>query len=50
MIIFTCFGGTERTASDFAKLLKEADERFLLEGITKPRGSAMSIVEISWRG
>ncbi|KAL8838358.1 MAG: hypothetical protein Q9170_002165 [Blastenia crenularia] len=47
MVMLSCFNGAERTAAAFKDLLKLADERFVLEKITNPKGSAMSILEIS---
>jgi hypothetical protein len=50
MIMMTLFNGQERTTRDFERVLKAADERFVLEGVRRPEGSTMSIVEVGWRG
>ncbi|KAL9600846.1 MAG: hypothetical protein Q9219_002888 [cf. Caloplaca sp. 3 TL-2023] len=50
MVMLNGFNGAERTAKQFERLLQEADGRFELERVTKPKGSAMSVVVIAWRG
>jgi hypothetical protein len=50
MIMATLFNGQERTTRDFKRVLKAADERFVLEGVRRPEGSTMSVVEVGWRG
>ena len=49
MIMLIGVNARERTAEDFKRVLKESDPRFSLEGIHKPEGSAMSLVEIVWK-
>ena len=44
------FNGRERSAGAFARLFEQADPRFILEDVTKPKGSAMSIIEVVWEG
>ena len=44
------FNGRERTEKAFEQLFQEADTRFGLVAITRPRGSALSIVEFVWEG
>jgi hypothetical protein len=50
MIMATLYNAQERTARDFERVLKVADERFVLEGVRRPEGSTMSLVEVGWRG
>ncbi|KAL8807090.1 MAG: hypothetical protein Q9182_000923 [Xanthomendoza sp. 2 TL-2023] len=49
MIMLSVFNGTERTAREFKDLLKQADERLTVVAVTKPPGSAMSVVEVALR-
>lgn len=42
------FNSRERTLSDWNKLLVEADARFVLKGVTRPKGSALSLMEVVW--
>lgn len=44
------FNAQERTARDFERMLNAADERFVVEGVHRPEGSTMSVVEVEWRG
>ncbi len=41
----TALNSRERTAEDWAALLKGADERLTLEAINQPPGSAFSVIE-----
>ncbi|KAL8671047.1 MAG: hypothetical protein Q9168_004440 [Polycauliona sp. 1 TL-2023] len=50
MIMLSCFGGAERTKRGFQDLVKAADERFRVMQVTKPEGSAMSVIEIALGG
>lgn len=50
LVMATVLNAQERYAWDFKKLLAEADERFVLEGIRKPEGSKMSLMEVTWKG
>ncbi|KAL8734016.1 MAG: hypothetical protein Q9166_001777 [cf. Caloplaca sp. 2 TL-2023] len=50
MIMLSCFNGAERTKSEFENLFKAADERLTIKAVTKPRGSAMSVIEIALEG
>ena len=50
MIMMTLFNGQERTTRDFERVLKAADERFVLEGVRRPEGSTMRVVEVGWKG
>lgn len=45
----TIFKSQERYAQDFERLLANADPRFLLKKFGKPKGSAMSLMEVEWR-
>lgn len=42
------FNSRERTVSEWATLLTDADPRFLLKGVTQPKGSALGIIEVIW--
>ncbi|MCJ1440715.1 MAG: hypothetical protein MMC23_001201 [Stictis urceolatum] len=50
MVMACLFNGMERYRADFVRLLKEADERLVLEGVRRPKGSAMSLVKVGWAG
>jgi len=43
------FNGRQRTAKAFEKLFLQADKRFHLLDIWRPRGNAMAIIEVVWR-
>lgn len=43
------FNSRERTAKDFEDVFRQADPRFHVIDINKPRGSAMAIIEVAWR-
>lgn len=47
MIMLACHNARERTAAQF-KELTTADPRFVLTGVHRPAGSAMSLVEVTW--
>jgi O-methyltransferase domain len=42
--------GKEREAGEWKKLFQEAGTRFDMVGMTHPPGSALSIIEVVWRG
>ncbi|KAF4633293.1 hypothetical protein G7Y89_g4831 [Cudoniella acicularis] len=44
------FNSRERTVNEWAVLLKDADPRFVLKGVTEPKGSALGIIEVIWDG
>jgi hypothetical protein len=44
------FNGKERTSEDFRALFAAVDEKFEIVSIRRPLGSAMSIIEVTWRG
>jgi hypothetical protein len=50
MTMATLFNAQECTARDFERVLKAADERFVLEGVRRPEGSTMSAVGKKTRG
>ena len=50
MISATALNARERSARDFERLLRDAHESFVFEGVKKPAGSAMSLVEATWIG
>lgn len=47
-IMATAFNAQERTATEYGRILKEADPRYVVEAVCRPEGSTMSIVEIGW--
>ncbi|KAK7709060.1 hypothetical protein SLS64_006544 [Diaporthe eres] len=44
------FNARERTLADWKTLFEEADSGFILENVIEPKGSAMGILEFTWRG
>ncbi|ERF77162.1 hypothetical protein EPUS_08466 [Endocarpon pusillum Z07020] len=50
LVMATILNAQERYAWDFKRLLELSDERYVLEGIRKPEGSKLSLVEVSWKG
>lgn len=42
------FNGQERTTTEIASLLKEADGRFHFETIIEPPGSALGMLNFVW--
>lgn len=49
MIMAACFNGQERDRASFRRLLSCADERFVLEGFSQPKGSTMTLGEVGWK-
>ena len=49
MIMLTCFGGVERTESEFRRIIGEADERYVFEGVRRPEGCVMAIIAVGWK-
>ena len=49
LVMLTIFDGAERTRSDFARLLAEADKRFAIRDVVRPEGSTMSVIDIEWK-
>lgn len=45
-----CANAKERSRDDWTALLALADERFEIESITTPPHSALSIIQVIWRG
>ncbi|ORY72051.1 S-adenosyl-L-methionine-dependent methyltransferase [Pseudomassariella vexata] len=45
-----CANGKERSREDWVSLLAAADERFEIASVTTPAHSALSIIEVMWRG
>lgn len=46
----TFSNGKERTSDDFHTLFSTVDNRFEISSIRRPPGSAMSIIEVVWKG
>ncbi|KAH8646476.1 S-adenosyl-L-methionine-dependent methyltransferase [Tricladium varicosporioides] len=44
------FNSRDRTVADWKSLLEEADKGFILKNVTKPKGSALGILEFAWEG
>ncbi|KAI0023866.1 S-adenosyl-L-methionine-dependent methyltransferase [Xylariomycetidae sp. FL0641] len=42
------FNAQERTVSDWRGILRNADTRFGLEGVTQPKGSALALIDVRW--
>ena len=49
-IMATLLNAQERTAREYEGLFKAADQRFVLDGVRRPEGSTMSVVEVGWSG
>lgn len=49
-IMATFFNAQERTATEFKKLLEQADHRYIVLGVRRPNDSIMSVIEVGWRG
>ncbi|KAJ5678868.1 O-methyltransferase [Penicillium macrosclerotiorum] len=49
MVMYACWNGSERTLTDFISIFKRADKRYVLDGVSLPTGSSMSIVSFGWR-
>ena len=49
IIMLAQFNARERSAKAFQRLFEIADPRFSLTRIFRPPGSAMSIVEATWK-
>lgn len=43
------FNARERTLSEWKALFIEADDRFVLRSVNRPKGSILSLMEIEWR-
>ncbi len=50
MRMMSLLNAGERDADEWMALFKSADPRFHLEGITTPRGSNLTIIEVVWTG
>ncbi|KAL8685081.1 MAG: hypothetical protein Q9218_007987 [Villophora microphyllina] len=50
LIMAACFNGQERDQTGYRRLLSTADERFILDGFSQPKGSTMTLVEVGWKG
>ena len=48
MVMLVAFNGLQRTAENFRQILKEADERFVVDSITRPTGGLMGLICVSW--
>ncbi|KAF1977947.1 putative O-methyltransferase [Bimuria novae-zelandiae CBS 107.79] len=48
MVMLSCWNGAIRTESDWNRLFAATDARLVLKGITRPPGSAMSLIEAVW--
>lgn len=42
------FNARERTLSEWKALFIEADARFVLKSVNRPKGSILSLMEIEW--
>ncbi|ROV97171.1 hypothetical protein VPNG_08825 [Cytospora leucostoma] len=50
MVMLTLLNAQERTEAEFRDLFRLADERFVFQGVTRPKGCRMSIIEAVWEG
>lgn len=50
MYMLGLLNARERTAQDWAELLKGADDKFQLTVIHQPLQSALAVVEVTWGG
>ena len=48
LVMYACWNGSERTLAELSRIFKQADERFVLEEVSLPAGSSMSIVSYGW--
>ena len=48
MEMLSLFNSHERDADAWASLFKQADERFIVVGVTVPSGAESGIVEARW--
>ena len=46
----TCFNTGERTSAGYERILKEADRRYEVAAVRRPKGSNLSVVEVTWTG
>lgn len=42
------FNARERTFSEWKTMFTEADSRFTLKSVKKPKGSTLSLMEVGW--
>lgn len=49
MNMLSLFNSRERDSDDWHRLFSNADRRFVLESISKPSGSNLSVVSVVWK-
>ncbi|KAI1501873.1 S-adenosyl-L-methionine-dependent methyltransferase [Biscogniauxia marginata] len=49
LVMMTLLNAQEREEEDFRKLFEMAGEGFVFKGVTRPKGSRMSIIEAVWK-
>jgi ubiquinone/menaquinone biosynthesis C-methylase UbiE len=49
-IMATISNGKDRSAEEFRQVLELSDVRFTIQNIQKPKGSKLSMIEVSWNG
>ena len=49
MLMLTLFNAHERQETDWIQLFREADERFIFQHASVPKGSALGIIEFRWK-
>ena len=47
-MMLVAFSGIERTEENFRKILREADKRYVVEGLSRPAGGAMAVISVRW--
>jgi predicted O-methyltransferase YrrM len=48
LVMKGCFNAKERSAEDWTKMLKAADERFMIKDVIQPKGSQLQIIDVQW--
>ncbi|KAJ5287206.1 O-methyltransferase [Penicillium angulare] len=48
LVMYACWNGSERTLADIKRIFQEADKRYVLEDVSLPAGSSMSVVSFGW--
>ncbi|KAL5115576.1 hypothetical protein ACEQ8H_006552 [Pleosporales sp. CAS-2024a] len=48
LVMKACFNAKERSVEDWTKLLKAADERFVIKDVVQPKGSQLHIIDVQW--
>ena len=49
MVMAALFNGAERTKAEWLRIFSMIDKRFVLQSMTRPPGSIVSVIELVWR-